>query len=162
MAEVEYLSEEEINEFLDDLDKNKNGFIEYDEVEHKLDEVHKEIAPDPKPHHLHHEDREDAQRHEFLRSVMGTDQNRIPRDDFARIVRKWKVPSMNPDKKAEEDHKAYMKSMPWGRRFRAYWSVEGPEVLFILLVLSMQIAFGTWQLVKYLTEMQYRHVCIIL
>ena len=59
--------------------KNNNGHIEYNEVEHKLDEVHKGIAPDPKPHHLHHEDRE-HQRHFFLRSVIGTDKNRIPRE----------------------------------------------------------------------------------
>lgn len=52
---------------------------------------------------------------------------------------------MNLDKKAEEDHKRCMKYMSWGRRFRAYWSVEGPEALFIMLVISMQIAFGTWQ-----------------
>jgi hypothetical protein len=57
---------------LDDLDKNNNGYIEYDEVEHKLDEIHKEIAPDPKPHHLHLKDREVTERHQFLRSVMGT------------------------------------------------------------------------------------------
>jgi hypothetical protein len=35
--------------------------------------------------------------------------------------------------------------------------VRGPEALFVSLVVSMQIAFGTWQLVKYLAEMQYRH-----
>ena len=78
MADGRYLSEKVIDEFLKDLDKNDNGYIEYDEVEHKLDEVHKEIAPDSKPHHLHHEDREDEQRHQFLRSVMGTDKNRFP------------------------------------------------------------------------------------
>ena len=158
MAQDQYLSEKEIDEFLNDLDRNKNGFIEYDEVKHKLDEVHKEVAPHPKPHHLHHQDRDDAQRHEFLRSVIGTDRNRTPREDFAGIVRGWKVPSTDPDQKVEEDHKQNMKSMSWGRRFRAHWSVEGPEVLFIALVISIQIAFGTWQLVKYLTEMQYRHV----
>jgi dual oxidase len=54
MADGHYLSEKEIDEFLKDLDENDNGYIEYDEVEHKLDEVHKEIAPDPKPHRLHH------------------------------------------------------------------------------------------------------------
>jgi dual oxidase len=143
MAQDQYLSEKEIDEFLNDLDKNSNGYIEYDEVEHKLDEVHKEIAPDPKPHHLHHEDREDAQRRQFLRNAIGADKNRIHREDFASIVRGWKVPFMDPDKKAEEDHKSYMRSLSWGRRLRAYWSVEGPEVLFIMLVISMQIAFGT-------------------
>jgi dual oxidase len=56
MAQDQYLSEKEIDEFLDDLDKNNNGCIEYNEVEHKLDEVHKEITPHPKPHQLHRED----------------------------------------------------------------------------------------------------------
>jgi hypothetical protein len=68
------------------------------------------------------------------------------------------VPSMDPKERAKEDHKQYMKSMSWIRRFRAYWSVQGPGVLFIALIISMQIAFGTWQLVKYLTETQHRHV----
>ena len=67
-----------------------------------------------------------------------------------KFFRGWKIPSMNPDKKAEEDRQACMNSMSWGRKLRAYWNVEGPEVLFIALVISMQIAFGTWQLVKYL------------
>jgi len=159
MADCQYLTEKEIEQFLDDLDKNNNGFIEYHEVEHKLDEVHKEIAPEAKPHHIHYQDEDEAdQRHTFLRSVMGTDRNRIPRDEFAGIVKGWKIPSMDLDKKVEEDHKEYMRSMGWGRRLRAYWSVRGPEVMFVALVVSMQIAFGTWQLVKYLTEEQYRHV----
>lgn len=158
MSEDQFLSEKEIEEFLNDLDKNNNGYIEYDGVEHMLDDVHKEIAPDPKPHHLHHEDREDIARHQFLRSVMGNNKNRIPRQDFANIVRGWKAPSMEPDKKAEEGREQYMKSMSWGRRLRAYWSVQGPQVLFIAVVIGLQIGMGTWQLVKYLTETQYRHV----
>jgi len=151
MADGQSLSDQEIEEFLVDLDKNNNGYIEYDELEHKLDEVHKEIAPEPKPHNLHHADREDDQRHQFLRSVLGTDKNRISRADFVQTVKTWGVPSMVPEKKD------YTRSMPWGRRLRAYWSVRGPEALFVSLVVSMQIAFGTWQLVKYLAEMQYRH-----
>ncbi|KAE9375572.1 hypothetical protein N431DRAFT_463651 [Stipitochalara longipes BDJ] len=98
MAQDQYPSKEEINEFLDDLDKNQNRFIEYGEVEHKLDEVDKEIAPHSKP----------------TISTMG-------------------------------------------KKISGVLVCEGPEVLFILLVISMQIAFGTWQLVKYLTETQYRH-----
>lgn len=89
---------------------------------------------------------------------MGTDKNRIARQDFANIVRGWKAPSMDPDKKAEEDHEAYMKSISWGRRLRAYWSVQGTQVIFIALVIGLQIGLGMWQLVKYLTETQYRHV----
>jgi len=161
MAEDHFLSEKEITAFINDLDKNNNGHIEYDEVEFKLDQVHKEIAPQAKPHNLHYKDESDAQkqrRHAFLRSVIGTDKNQIGRDDFANIVRGWKVPSMEPDKKAEDEHKEFMKEMGIGRKVRAWWSVRGPEVLFVGMVVGMQIAFGTWQCVKYVTQMQYRHV----
>merc|ERR1712225_195050 len=160
MAEDHFLSEKEITAFINDLDKNNNGHIEYDEVEFKLDQVHKEIAPQAKPHNLHYKDESDAQkqrRHAFLRSVIGTDKNQIGRDDFANIVRGWKVPSMEPDKKVEDEHKEFMKEMGIGRKVRAWWSVRGPEVLFVGMVVGMQIAFGTWQCVKYVTQMQYRH-----
>lgn len=156
MSESKTLSEKEIDEFLSDLDKNNNGYIEYHELEHKLDEVHQEIAQKPQKHHLHHADRADEQRHEFLRSVLSTNDERISRTAFAKAVREWKVPSMKPGMKIEDDHKNYMKNLPWGRRFKAYWSVRGPEIVFMALVISMQIAFGTWQLVSYLTEPKYR------
>ncbi|RAL67633.1 hypothetical protein DID88_008382 [Monilinia fructigena] len=83
MSNNNFLSDEEINEFLDDLDSNSNGYIEYDEVEHKLDEVHRELAPEPEPHNLHHADRQEDERHSFLRSVIGSDKDKIPRDEFA-------------------------------------------------------------------------------
>lgn len=51
---------------------------------------------------------------------------------------------MEPDKKAEDEHKEFMKDMGMGRKIRAWWSVRGPEVLFVGLVVGMQIAFGTW------------------
>jgi dual oxidase len=138
--------------FSKDLDNNENGYIEYGELERK------QLAPDPKSH-LHHSEREDDQstrRHQYLRSMLGTDSNRTSRADFAQTIRGWRVPSMNPEKKAEEDHKEYMKKLSLDRRLRAYWSVAGPEVMFIALVISMQIALGTWQLVKYLTDIRYR------
>ncbi|KAL3420613.1 FAD-binding domain-containing protein [Phlyctema vagabunda] len=156
MAKGQYLSEKEIDEFLSDLDNNNNGVIEYDELEFKLDEVHKEIAPEAKPHNLHHKDRDNTARHTFLRSIIGTDKNRIPRDEFQATVKKWNIPSLDPDKKAEVEHEEYMRQMGWGRRIKSHWNVDGPEWLFLGLVVSMQIAFGTWQLVKYLTEVQYR------
>ena len=43
-------------------DRNNNGYIEYDNVEHELDGVHNEIVSDPQPHHLHPKDHENAQR----------------------------------------------------------------------------------------------------
>ena len=48
-----------------------------------------------------------------------------------------------------------MKSLPIWRRLRVYWAVKGPQVGFLALVVSLQIAFGTWQLVKYITDPRY-------
>jgi dual oxidase len=162
-----YLSENEIDEFIRDLDKNDTGYIDYDLLEGKLDEVHEELVSKSKEY----QSRDDDQRHAFLRSVMGQvmenvrDEGgdfegtaRIPKEDFSNTVRGWNVPSLNPEAQAEAFHDKYMKSLPWSRRFWAYWSVQGREVLFIALVVSMQVAFGTWQLVDYLTKPQFRHV----
>jgi dual oxidase len=69
---VQYLTNEEIKKFTNDLDENNNGSTDYWELERKLDQVHKEIAPKAEPHHLHHSARPDDARHEFLRSLIGT------------------------------------------------------------------------------------------
>ena len=153
----QYLTDKEIEEFLDDLDENSNGEIEYSEVELKLDEVHKEIAPKALPHNLHHKDTDDEARHQFLRSLMGgSTKKTISRAEFREIVKGWKVPSMNPSKKAQEDHDDYMRRMSIFRRMRAYWEVRGPEMVFLGMVLSLQIAMGGWQLGKYLGDPRYR------
>ncbi|TVY53411.1 putative respiratory burst oxidase-like protein [Lachnellula cervina] len=153
MAPGIFLSDEEIAEFARALDKKNTGYISYDELERKLDEVYAELLPESKEP----QSREDEQRHTFLRSVMGTEQTKISRTDFSNTVRGWNVPSLNPGAQAEERHEHYMRSMSRGRRFRAYWSVQGREILFIAVVVSMQVAFGTWQLVEYLVTPKYRH-----
>ncbi|KXJ96050.1 FAD-binding domain-domain-containing protein [Microdochium bolleyi] len=53
---TKYLDDDEIEAFLDELDGNNNGFIEYEEVEHQLDRVHEEIAPKAAPHLRLHRD----------------------------------------------------------------------------------------------------------
>ncbi|KAH7135232.1 FAD-binding domain-containing protein [Dendryphion nanum] len=156
MAPVQYLTDDEIKKFIDDLDKDNNGYIDYWELEHKLDEVHKEIAPKAQPHHLHHESRPDEARHEFLRSVIGTRKDRIPRDEFQECVKTWEIPSLEQDRKEAQNEDEYVKKMSIWRRIRAYWAVKGPSILFMAVVVGMMIAFGTWQLVKYITYEQYR------
>lgn len=88
---------------------------------------------------------------------MGMDKNRIPRKEFAGIVKAWKVPSMSIEKKADEDHNNYIKKMLPGRSIRAIWNVQGPEILFLAFVIGLQIGMSTWQLVKYLVK-SYTHV----
>jgi dual oxidase len=55
MAEENYLTDDEIKRFAEELDKNINGYIDYWDLERQHDEVHKEIAPKAQPHNLHHE-----------------------------------------------------------------------------------------------------------
>ncbi|THW08253.1 hypothetical protein D6D25_07955, partial [Aureobasidium pullulans] len=97
-----HLTEEEIDQFLSELDTDNDGLIEYHEVEAKLDEVSREIAPEPAEHNLHHEDRSDK-RHQFLRGFMGTNENHVPIAEFKRIVQSWQIPSMEQEKKEEDE-----------------------------------------------------------
>ncbi|KAH6652628.1 FAD-binding domain-containing protein [Truncatella angustata] len=153
-SNTRYLDDDEVESFLNELDKNKNSFIEYDEVEQGLDRVHEEIQPDAKPHNLHHDSKDEA-RHHFLRTIIGSKAQRIPRAEFASRVREWKVPSMKQESEDEKHEEDLLKSMSIWRRFRSYWAVRGPDILFVALVISMQLAFGLWQLVKYVTGTQY-------
>lgn len=98
MAPQQYLTDEEIKQFIDDLDHDNNGNVDYWELEKKLDEVHKEIQPKAQPHNLQHGSRNDEARHEFLRHVIGTREDRIKRDDFAKCVKTWEIPSLPTSK----------------------------------------------------------------
>lgn len=155
MASQTHLTDKEIKHFIDDLDHDKDGNISYWELERKLDQVHKEIAPKAQPHNLHHQSRGDEARHEFLRQIIGTREDCIKRDEFARTVKTWEIPSLEHDRKEAKDEEDYLKHISLYRRARAYWAVKGPEVLFLALVFLMMIAFGVWQFVKYLTYDQY-------
>lgn len=144
MAPQQYLTDEEIKQFIDDLDHDNNGAVDYWELEKTLDEVHKEIQPKAKPHNLHHGSNNDDARHEFLRHVIGTREDRIKRDDFAKCVKAWEIPSLEQDRKEAKEEDDYLKQMSVYRRARAYWAVKGPEIAFLALVLSFMIAFGVW------------------
>ncbi|PSN75378.1 hypothetical protein BS50DRAFT_38972 [Corynespora cassiicola Philippines] len=156
MAPIQYLTDEEIKRFIDDLDKDNNGNIDYWELEHKLDEVHKQIAPKPAPHNLHHESQSSEARHEFLRKVIGTRDDRIAVSDFEKIIKTWEIPSLEQDRKEAKDEDEYLHKMSIWRKIRGYWAVKGPELAFLALVICFMLAFGIWQLVKYLTYEQYR------
>ncbi|KAF2730249.1 hypothetical protein EJ04DRAFT_500821 [Polyplosphaeria fusca] len=156
MDQAQYLTEDEIKRFIDDLDKDSNGNIDYSEVEYKLDQVYKELAPKAQPHHLHHANQKSEARHAFLRSVMGTQENTIPRAEFEGVVRSWQIPSLEQDRKEAKDEDAYLKQMSIWRKVRAYWAIKGPELAFLAIVISFQLAFGIWQLVKYLTTRRYQ------
>lgn len=156
MAPDQYLTDDEIKKFVDDLDRDSNGNIDYWELERKLDEVHEQVAPKAQPHHLHHESRPDEARHEFLRTLIKSDKDSIPRDEFEKCVKTWEIPSLEQDRKEAKDEDEYVKKMSIWRRMRAWWAVRGPQVVFMVIVVSFMLAFGIWQLVKYLTYDEYR------
>lgn len=156
MSDIRYLSDEEVQDFLDSLDSDKDGYISYAEIEDKLNQVHDEIAPVAEAHNLHHESRTDIERHHFLRSVIGIDTDRISKAEFARAVKSWRIPSLVQERSADKNGDHYVKSLPLGRRIRAHLAVDGPETAFLTLVVSLQIAFGVWQCVKYATQPQWQ------
>ena len=146
--DVLYLTEEEIDSFVDDLDHNGDGYIDISEIEAKLDQVHDEIIDQPKPHHLTHDSQGDRARHAFLHSLIGSNGRRVRRDEFKDIVRGWCIPSMKQEQEEEEEMDRYVKSLPFWRRFRSWWSVHGPKVMFIAFVVAFELAFGVWQFVN--------------
>lgn len=154
MGPEQFLTDEEIKQFIDDLDHDHNGNVDYWELERKLDQVHREIAPKAQPYNLHHASR-DEQRHAFLRELIGTREDHISRDAFTKTVKTWEIPSLEQDRKEAKDEDDYLKHVSIYRRTRAWWAVKGPEVVFMALVLILMIGFGTWQFVKYLTFDQY-------
>ncbi|KAK9425578.1 putative FAD-binding FR-type domain-containing protein [Seiridium unicorne] len=135
-----YLDDDEIETFVGELDKNGGGYIDYNEVEQRLDLAHDEIAPDAKPHNLHHDSKDDETRHHFLRSIIGSHAQRIPRAGFASRVREWKVPSLKQDSEDKKREDGIIKSMNTWRRFRSY---------------CIHTTFGAWQLVKYVAGIEY-------
>lgn len=138
------LNDDEIKTFVDDLDHNNDGQIDYSEVEAKLDAAYDELQPDENDIEARHD------RHAFLRSIIGSDAQRIPRDQFVQRVKEWQVPSLEQEKDEERLQDEYIKKMGIGRRLRSYWAVHGPSILFLCIVVGMMLAFGIWQLVKYL------------
>jgi dual oxidase len=156
MKNQQYLTDEEVKLFVDDLDRDNNGTIDYWELEKKLDEVHNELAPKAQPHHLHHNLRGDKVRHQFIRSLCHSDQTSISRAQFEQCVRQWEIPSLEQDRKNAKEEDDYFKNISTWRRARAFWAVRGPEIAFMALVISSMLAFGIWQLVKYLTYDEYR------
>lgn len=153
------LSDEEIQSFFEDLDKDNDGYVTFQELEEKLHEVYKELAPEPQKHHLTHPARRELEDghvrsgdglHDFLYRLMPGSSTSIGRDEFCRHVRGWNIPSQKQTSSEEEskEDKAEEARLPLRRRARAYWAVHGGSLLFLAFVIALMIAFGVWQMVE--------------
>lgn len=157
MTETEkYLTDEEIDKFVGALDQDSDGCISYAEVEHGLDEAHKELAPAAKSYNLHHSSRTTDEEHEFLRRMMGTEKDKIPSADFKAAVRSWNIPSLAQDREEAKEEADFFKNLPRARRIRAHLEVHGPMYMWMLVVFGLQVGLGVWQCVKYATGDQYQ------
>lgn len=161
------LSDEEINAFFEDLDRNRDGFVTFEELEAKLHEVHQELAPDPQKHHLHHPSRRDIEKaesgaggglHAFLWSLLPDCGSSLSRRDFIDHVKRWEVPSQDQTdcKHQDDEDAACERRIPRRRRLRAYWAVHGPVFCFVAFVIACQLGIGLWQMMIYIRNQQAR------
>lgn len=142
---VHPLSDDEVTNFVADLNKNSDAFISFAEVEAKLDEVARELKPS-----IDDDSDETSSRRLFLRAILGTDKDEIPVTEFTQRVKAWRIPSLQQETEDDDSQDEYLKRMGWVRRLQSYWAVYGPTIVFMGIVSCMMLAFGIWQLVKYL------------
>jgi predicted ferric reductase len=163
------LTDDEIEAFFKDLDKDNNGYVDFEELEKKLHHVHKELAPELKKHHITHPERRDLEKneigdhrgdglHAFLCQLLPECDAKISKQDFVARVQKLRIPSQKQTDSAEQDKgdKEKEQELPMRRRIRAYWAVHGPTILFMTFVVALQLGFGLWQGLKYFLGREYR------
>lgn len=153
--EAKELTQDEIATFVQHLKKNQHGKISLVELEKTLDDVAFQLQSEHHPHRLHSDDKIE-ERHEFLRAILGTDEVELSGDRLSSIVAGWRVPSLEQDQQKSNDELEYLSKTSRRRRLRALWKVHGPEYLFLCFVVTLEIAFGLWQCVKYATGAEYQ------
>ena len=177
------LSDKEIDDFISELDIDKDGNVSFVELEKRLEDVLKELAPEPQEHHLNHPNRRQRDRkthesatkdpekggeaphrehdglHAFLCNLMPhCDESDIPVDEFKNRVKQWNIPSQKQHSAEDEQEQAmdYKKRLTLLRKARALWSLRGPRILFACLVGAMILAFGLWQAMLYVNKPDVR------
>lgn len=172
------LTDKEVSDFFSALDKDNDGFVTYDELEAKLEQVHQELAPEPEKYNLNHPDRrregfdeietaEDGLRtsyaerdglRDFLFRLLPENQTRMNKEQFFDQVRAWDIPSQSQTSSEKEDADAdeYERRLPLGRRIRARLSVDMPKIFLLTLVIALQVAFAVLQLVRFATNVPVR------
>ncbi|KXS98697.1 hypothetical protein AC578_1255 [Pseudocercospora eumusae] len=166
-ANFDQLTDKEINDFFDDLDRDKDGYVTFEELEAKLHEVHEELAPQLQRHHLLHPARRDVEKHaghsgdglhQFLCAIMPECGSKLNQEEFIRHVQTWEVPSQSrsDSRSTEQEDRDLEKKLPRRRRIRAYWAVHGPNIVFIAMVVALVLAIMLWQGGIYIVNQEAR------
>ena len=142
------LTEEEIDRFIQSLDHNQDGKISFDELERQLDHAFEELKP-----HMGRKRENDIeaeiderkanqQRRAFIRSMLGKENassSSIPIEQFKERIREWKIPSLEQEKQKQKEEGNYLNKASLRRKLYAWWSVVGPEYMFLTIVISLQL-----------------------
>lgn len=171
--DIRRLQDDEVEAFLDTLDTHGDGFIRLADLERTLSRTQGELSSaqhNPSTSGSGNSNGDGHSHYPFLRSLVGSEAERIRRPELAARVRRWGVPSQkqsqgpgqghsDDDEKAEEEQRqlrAYVRSLGFWRRASSRWAVRGRDVAFVALVVGTQLAFAVWMLAKYLGEREYR------
>lgn len=177
--DIRRLQDDEVEAFLDTLDTHGDGFIRLADLERALSRTQGELSsaqhnPSTSGNGNSNGNGNGHSHYPFLRSLVGSDAERIRRPELAARVRRWGVPSQkqsqgqgqghpdddrSDDEKAEEEQRqlrAYVRSLGFWRRASSRWAVRGRDIAFVALVVGTQLAFAVWMLAKYLGEREYR------
>jgi respiratory burst oxidase len=89
--------------------------------------------------------------HDFLCRLLPDCGDSMSKRQFCKQIRSWNIPSQDQTAKDSKEHDArrYHRNLPLGRRWSAWWSVKGPEMAFLAVVLALVIGFSVWQGLKY-------------
>ncbi|OAA39890.1 NADPH oxidase 4 [Beauveria brongniartii RCEF 3172] len=144
---VVYLSDDEINEFVDLLDINAaGGDIYRSELEQCLEQTRIELA---RPANSTCSDENARVRREAFRDMLGATGPVISRDYLVARIRAWRIPSLVQAKKQEKRQDGDFQRRGALRLFRAYWAVHGYEIIFLSFVVATIAASATAEIVRY-------------
>lgn len=127
------------------------------------------LGPDGLPSQIHHINRSSRTAQEglsdFLRSLLPKkrtttsqdaqdaqqqQQEGIDRQTFLHHVQTWNVPSRLQQDQTSLHEAALVQRIPLPRRLAAFFTVHGPSIIFISLIISLQIYFAQYYLVRYI------------
>lgn len=108
-----------------------------------LSDFLRSLLPKKKPTSQDAQDAQDAQQQQ-------QQQEGIDRQTFLHHVQTWNVPSRLQQDQTSLHEAALVQRIPLPRRLAAFFTVHGPSIIFISLIISLQIYFAQYYLVRYI------------
>lgn len=93
---------------------------------------------------------QDAQDAQDAQQQQQQQQEGIDRQTFLHHVQTWNVPSRLQQDQTSLHEAALVQRIPLPRRLAAFSTVHGPSIIFISLIISLQIYFAQYYLVRYI------------